>query len=53
MKPEKMMKVFIAALFTVLLTGCGDTWQGLKKDTGENLEAAGEAVEKAGKKIKE
>lgn len=34
------------------LTGCGDTWQGLKKDTGDNMEATGEAIEKAGKDVK-
>ena len=40
-------------LFAAVLTGCGDTWQGVKKDTGDNLEATGKAVEKSGKKVKE
>lgn len=31
---------------------CGDTWRGLKTDTGQNVEATGEALEKAGEKIK-
>jgi predicted small secreted protein len=35
------------------LAGCGDTWQGVKKDTGENLEATGQAIERAGEKIKD
>jgi hypothetical protein len=34
------------------LSACGDTWRGLKQDTGENLEKAGEAVEKAGEAVK-
>ncbi len=39
-------------LLTALLAGCGDTWRGLKKDTGENLEKTGRAIEKAGGKVK-
>lgn len=35
-----------------LLAGCGDTWRGFKKDTGENLEKTGRAIEKAGDKVK-
>jgi len=31
---------------------CGDTWEGVKKDTGDNLQSTGSAVEKAGKKVK-
>lgn len=45
-----------AALGLVLVLGlaaCGDTWEGLKKDTGDNLEAAGEVLEDAGEEIKE
>lgn len=34
------------------MTGCGDTWKGIKKDTGDNMEAAGKAIEKTGEKIK-
>jgi hypothetical protein len=33
------------------LAACGDTWSGLKKDTGENLEKTGDAIEDAGKSI--
>lgn len=34
------------------LAACGDTWQGLKKDTGENLEKTGEAIKDAGESVK-
>jgi predicted small secreted protein len=53
MKLANMMRILVAMLLLGALAGCGDTWQGLKKDTGENVEATGEAVEKAGEKIKE
>jgi predicted small secreted protein len=50
----KRATVLTAILLAALaLAGCGDTWQGVKKDTGENIEATGEAIEKAGEKIKE
>ena len=35
------------------LAACGDTWKGAKKDTGENLESTGQAIEKAGEKVQE
>lgn len=34
------------------LGACGDTWRGAKKDTGENLESTGQAVDRAGKSVK-
>jgi hypothetical protein len=34
------------------LSACGDTWSGLKQDTGENLEKTGQVIEKAGEKVK-
>ena len=39
-------------LLAVSLAACGDTWEGVKQDTGENLEATGEAVEDAGEAVK-
>lgn len=40
----------LALAFT--LAACNDTWQGAKEDTGENLKATGQAIEKAGDKVK-
>ena len=34
------------------LAACGDTWRGLKQDTGQNMEKTGEAIEKAGEAVK-
>jgi predicted small secreted protein len=47
-----MLSLFVLALLTVTLAACGDTWEGLKQDTGENLEATGEAIEDAGEAVK-
>ena len=34
------------------LSACGDTWRGMKEDTGQNMEKTGEAIEKAGEAVK-
>jgi predicted small secreted protein len=36
----------------LVLAACGDTWQGAKKDTRDNVRATGEGIEGAGKAIK-
>ena len=42
------LSVFVLAGF---LAGCGDTWDGLKEDTGRNLKKTGEALDKAGESV--
>lgn len=37
---------------SLALAACGGTWRGVKKDTGENLEKTGAAIEKAGQEVK-
>ena len=51
-KIEKLMalSVFVAALAMV---GCGDTVEGMKKDTADAVEATEEAAEKAAEKVEE
>ncbi|MEX0694155.1 MAG: hypothetical protein WD075_06915 [Rhodospirillales bacterium] len=34
------------------LAACSDTWKGVKKDTGENMESTGQAIENTGEKVK-
>jgi predicted small secreted protein len=50
--PSRRLLLASALALPVLLAGCGDTWRGVKKDTGENLEKTGRALEKAGSKVK-
>ncbi len=52
-----MTRRLIAPLFVfslvLALGACGDTWRGAKKDTGENLEKTGSAIERTGEKVKD
>lgn len=45
-------RLLIAVVLVGAMTGCSDTWKGIKKDTGDNMETAGKAIEKTGEKIK-
>ena len=47
-----IISLFILS-FASALGACSDTWSGVKKDTGENMEKTGEAIESAGEKVKE
>jgi len=44
-----MLKRFVTALFLLGFAGslaaCGDTWEGAKTDTSQNLHKAGDAVD--------
>jgi|GEM_PF-1958695 len=42
------LQLFAVLLLTMTLAACGDTWSGIRQDTGENLEATGRAIEGAG-----
>lgn len=46
------LTLFTLTLVTLALTACGSTWEGVKEDTGDNLEATGEAIEDAGEAVK-
>lgn len=50
---RRIISVVFILGFAAGLSACGDTWQGAKKDTGDNLKSAGEALEKAGDKLKQ
>jgi predicted small secreted protein len=43
----------LALMLGLSVAACGDTWRGMKKDTGQNMEAVGETVDKAGEKVEE
>jgi predicted small secreted protein len=43
----------LALVFGLGLAACGDTWRGMKQDTGENMEAVGETLDRGGEKVEE
>ena len=47
---------FILTLCTLALVGslaaCGDTWRGAKQDTGDNLNKAGQSIDRAGDRVR-
>jgi predicted small secreted protein len=49
--PRRLILSVFLLSFATALAGCGDTWRGVKKDTGENMEKTGNAVENTGRKI--
>ncbi|MCG8490214.1 MAG: hypothetical protein MI743_01255 [Sneathiellales bacterium] len=49
---RKMIMTSILLTTAGTLSGCGDTWEGLKKDTRENLQAAENAISKPSKEDK-
>lgn len=49
---RRLVVSLFALSFAVSIAGCGDTWRGAKKDTGDNLEKSGEAIKKTGEKVK-
>ncbi len=55
-KGDTMNRRIIVSLFVLSLvsslSACGDTWRGVKKDTGENMQKTGEAIERAGESVK-
>lgn len=50
-RPWRWTLLAVCLLLPLGLAACGDTWAGLKKDTGENLEKTGDAIEGAGQSI--
>ena len=53
MTMKKLTTGVFVALFAIFLAGCSSTWEGVKEDTGDNMEATGKAIEEAGGKVKE
>lgn len=49
---RQILNSLVIAAFAIGLAACGDTWRGVKKDTGENMEKTGGAIESTGEKVK-
>jgi hypothetical protein len=44
-------RLVLILLFGSMLAACGNTWSGLKEDTGENMEAVGESMDSGGEDL--
>ena len=44
MRRSRWLSILGLGLLALGVAACGDTWRGLKQDTGENLEAVGKTV---------
>jgi predicted small secreted protein len=45
------LSVLAASLLALGVAACGNTWEGAKEDTRENVKTTGEGLEKAGENI--
>lgn len=53
MKLHKKLVLSILVLSLAgFVSGCGNTWRGVKEDTSRTMDSAGDAVVKAGEKLK-
>lgn len=50
---KQFLAIGFLAMMTAGLSACGDTWDGIKEDVGDNAKAVGEAAEDAGDAIKD
>lgn len=50
---SKLLAPLFVLMTTGILAGCGDTWEGAKEDTKDNVEATGEVIEDTGEKIED
>ena len=46
-------RLALILLFGSMLAGCGNTWSGMKEDTGQNMEAVGKSMESGGEDLQE
>ena len=53
MRRSRWLSVVWLGFLALGLAACGDTWEGLKRDTGQNMEEVGETVDKTGEKVEE
>jgi predicted small secreted protein len=46
-------RLALILLFGSMLAACGNTWSGMKEDTGENVEAVGEKMDSTGESMQQ
>lgn len=46
-------RLALLVLFVWSLAACGNTWSGMKEDTGQNMESVGESMDQTGDELQE
>lgn len=46
------LQLLAVLLLTFALAACGETWSGMRQDTGQAMEATGQAIERGGEAVK-
>jgi predicted small secreted protein len=44
-------RLALVLVFGAFLAACGNTWSGMKEDTGENMSAVGEKMDSTGEEM--
>ena len=48
----KVLQLVAVLLLTFTLAACGETWSGMRTDTGRAMETTGQAIERGGEAVK-
>jgi predicted small secreted protein len=51
MDKSRIATALLALTVAATLAACGDTWRGMKKDTGENMNKTGQTIDRAGDSV--
>jgi len=46
------LQLLAVLLLTFTLAACGETWSGMRTDTGRAMETTGQAIERGGEAVK-
>ncbi|MBL4740804.1 MAG: hypothetical protein JKY12_07405 [Sneathiella sp.] len=49
---SQILRILAVSIIALSVSACGSTWEGVKNDTSKNLQKTGDALNKAGKKLK-
>jgi predicted small secreted protein len=49
---KRVILSLCALVLATSLAACGDTWRGAKQDTGENMNKAGQNIDRAGDRVR-
>jgi predicted small secreted protein len=51
MSLKSAARLVLILVFGSMLVACGNTWSGMKEDTGENMESMGDSMSSTGEEM--